>query len=220
MEPDPLHDEIEARAAQLRALIAATPMTRSSSSSSSSSSFSSSSFGSPPGWLELHERRRRRLLLVAGGVLMAAGALLFVLIVTGVSLLGVMIFAPGALLLAVAIGWRPLYGLYLPGLALTGWGGGMIVDKAVGSPAHLSLVGLGCGLVLAWLVRRLRTGRARPWPLVAGAALAALGLLAGHDHPWSAAWHAWPLAVVALGLAFVARALLPGRRPGAPRMRR
>ena len=38
----------------------------------------------------------------AGGVLVAAGALIFVLIVTGVSLLGVAIFAPGVLLLALA----------------------------------------------------------------------------------------------------------------------
>jgi hypothetical protein len=212
MESDPLHDEIEARAAELRALIAATPLPLSASSSSP--------FDSPPSWLELHETRRRRMLLVAGGVLIAAGALLFVLIVTGVSLLGVMIFAPGALLLALAIGWRPFYALYLPGLALTGWGVGMIVDKAVGSPAYLSLVGLGCGLVLAWVVRRLQARWAHPWPLVGGVALAALGLLAGFDHPWSVAWHAWPLAIVVVGLAFVARALLPGRGAGAPPARR
>jgi hypothetical protein len=209
---DPLHDEIEARAAELRALIAATPMPRSSSSSTS--------FDRPPSWLELREVRRRRLLLVAGGVLMAAGALLFVLIVTGVSLLGVMLFAPGVLLLALAIGWRPFYALYLPGLALTGWGVGMIVDKAVGSPAYLSLVGLGCGLALAWLVRRLQAGWAHPWPLAGGLTLAALGLLAGLEHPWSVAWHAWPLAIVAVGLAFVVRAVLPARRAGRPPGRR
>lgn len=210
MEPDPLHDEIEARAAQLRALIAATPIPGSSSPA----------YDTPPNWLELHETRRRRLLLAAGGVFVAAGALLFIVIVTGVSLLGVMIFAPGTLLLALAIGWRPFYALYLPGLTLTGWGAGMIVDKAVGSPAYLSLVGLGCGLVLAWLVRRRQVGWAHPWPLVGGVLLAALGLLAGFSHPWSVAWHAWPLAIVAVGLVFVARALLPGRRAGGPPARR
>ena len=87
---------------------------------------------------------------------------------TGVSLLGVAIFAPGVLHLALAIGWRPFYSLYLPGLALTGWGVGMIVDRAIDSPMFLSAVGLGCGLALAWLIRRRQAGWAHLWPLVFG----------------------------------------------------
>ena len=101
---EPFDAEIEARAAELRALIAATP--------------AATSYGRPPGWLELRERRRQRYLLAAGGALIAAGALTFVLIMTGVSLLGVALFAPGVLICALAIGWRPFYSLYLPGLAL------------------------------------------------------------------------------------------------------
>jgi hypothetical protein len=212
VRPDPLHDEIEARAAELRALIAASP--------APASSASSRSYDQPASWLEIRAARRRRWLLAAGGLLMAAGVLLFVLIVTGVSLLGVMLLAPGVLLLALAIGWRPFYTLYLPGLALTGWGAGMIVDKAVGSPAYLSLVGLGCGLVLAWILRFRQAGWAHLWPLVCGIALAAIGLLAGFDRPWSLAWHAWPLAIIAVGLVFVVRAVLPARRVGGPPARR
>ncbi len=199
---DPLHDELEARAAELRALIAATPST--------------TSYGPPVGFLELRERRRRRFLLASGGLLMAAGALTFVLIVTGVSLLGVMLFAPGVLLLALAIGWRPFYSLYLPGLALAGWGAGMIVDKAIGSPLFLSLVGLGCGLMAAWLIRRLQAGWAHLWPLLGGLTIAGLGLLAGLAHPWSFVWHAWPLLIVAFGAALVVRAVLPARKVGGP----
>ncbi|MGZ4199900.1 MAG: hypothetical protein ACXVP1_06905 [Thermoleophilia bacterium] len=199
---DPLHDEIEARAAELRELIAATP--------------AATSYGPPVGFLELRERRRRRFLLASGGMLMAAGALTFVLIVTGVSLLGVMIFAPGVLLLALAIGWRPFYSLYLPGLALAGWGAGMIVDRALSSSMFLGLVGLGCGLVLAWLIRRWQAGWAHPWPLIGGLVLAGLGLLAGAAHPWAFAWHAWPLLLVALGAALVVRAVRPARTAGGP----
>jgi len=206
LERDPLHAELEARAAELRALIAATPTV--------------TQYGSPGGYLELHERRRRRLLLAAGAVLVAGGALTFALIVTGVSLLGVMLLAPGVLLLALAVGWRPFYSLYLPGLALAGWGAGMIVDKAIGSPMFLSLVGLGCGLMLAWLIRRLQAGWAHLWPLLGGAALAGLGVLAGLDRPWTFVWHAWPLLLVVAGLALVARAVLPARRVGGPPARR
>ncbi len=205
---DPLEDELAARAAELRALFAATP-----------DADRGPGAAAPWSYLELRERRRRRWFLLAGGLLVAAGALLFVLIVSGISLLGVMILAPGVLLLAAAIGWRPFYFLYLPGLALTGWGGGMIVDRALHSPAYLSLVGLGLGLVIAWIVRRIQAGWAHRTPLVAGLLIGALGALAGLHHPWSVVWHGWPLVLVALGVVLVVRAVLPARKAGGPTAR-
>ncbi|HUK78649.1 MAG TPA: hypothetical protein VL117_13805 [Thermoleophilia bacterium] len=203
---DPLADEVEARAAELRALIKAAPM--------------QTEYGPPAGWLELRERRRRRVLLAIGGLLMAAGALTFVLIMTGISLLGVAIFTPGVLLLALATGWRPFYWVYLPGFALAGMGLGMIADRAVGSPMILSAVGLGCGLTLAWLIRRVQVGWAHLWPLVFGVFFAGFGVLAGFDHPWSVVAHVWPLLLVVVGLIFVVRAVLPSRRAGEPPVRR
>jgi hypothetical protein len=203
---DPLAAEVEARAAGLRALIEAAP--------------AQTEYGAPAGWIELRERRRRRVLLAAGGLLMAAGALTFVLIMTGISLLGVAIFTPGVLLLALATGWRPFYWVYLPGLALAGMGLGMIADRAVGSPMILSAVGLGGGLVLAWLIRRVQVGWAHLWPLVFGLFFAGFGVLAGFDHPWSVVAHVWPLLLVVIGLVLVVRAVLPSRRVGGPPARR
>jgi hypothetical protein len=199
---DPLEQELEARAAELRALIQATPTPGGPDVVEAR----------PASYLELAARRRRHWLLAAGGALVAAGALLFVLLITGVSILGTLILAPGLLLLALAIGWRPFYGLYLPGLALVGWGGGMIVDKALHSPMYLSLVGLGAGLVLAWIIRRVQAGWAHLWPLVGGVFVGALGVLVGLHSPWSIVWHAWPLLIVAVGVALVVRAVLPARR--------
>ncbi len=166
----------------------------------------------PPSLPELRERRPRRGALVAGGVLIAAGALTFVLLLGGVSSLSLAIFVPGVLLVALALGWRPVYVLYLAGLALAGWGAGAIVDRAIASPMFLSAVGLGCGLSFAWLIRRVQAGRAHLWPLVFGVFFAGLGVLAGFDHPREVAWHAWPLLLVAAGVALVLRAVLPQRR--------
>jgi hypothetical protein len=168
--------------------------------------------GQPPGVLESQERRRRRAALVVGGVLIAAGALTFVLLLGGVSSVSLAIFVPGVLLVALALGWRPVYALYLAGLGLAGWGAGAIVDRAIASPMFLSAVGLGCGLCFAWLVRRVQAGRAHLWPLLFGVFFAGIGVLAGFDHPREVAWHAWPLLLVAAGVAFVLRAVLPQRR--------
>jgi len=201
---DAVLDEIEARAAQLRALIEQTPPTAQYEATSSV--------------VEIRLPRRRHVLLAAGGLLIAAGVLLFVLLVAGVSLLGVLLLAPGLLLLALAIGWRPFYSLYLPGLALTGWGAGMIVDKALGSAFFLGLVGLGAGLVVAWLVRRVQAGWAHAWPLVTGLVLAGLGVLPGLA--WSVVWHAWPLVLVGAGIVLVLVAVVPRRRAGGPPARR
>jgi len=165
-----------------------------------------------PTVLELRERQRRRTWLVAGGVLIAVGALTFVLLLGGVPAFGLAVFVPGVLLVALALGWRPVYVLYLAGLGLAGWGAGAIVDRAIDSPMFLSAVGLGCGLCFAWLIRRIQAGRAHLWPLLFGVFFAGLGVLAGFDHPRAVAWHAWPLLLVAAGVAFVLRAVLPSRR--------
>ena len=60
-------------------------------------------------------------------------------------------------------------------------------------------MGLGAGLVLAWIIRRVQAGWAHLWPLVGGVFVGALGVLVGLHSPWSIVWHAWPLLIVAVG---------------------
>ena len=43
-----------------------------------------------------------------------------------------------------------------------------------------------------------------------GATAVAAGLLAGVDDPWQIVWKGWPLVLVAIGVALVARALTDG----------
>ena len=198
---EPTRDRTAARAARLRALMRTTSPARPPAPPAAALNA-----------LELRERQRRRAALVAGGVLIAIGALTFVLLLGGVSAFSLAIFAPGVLLVALALGWRPVYALYLAGLGLAGWGAGAIVDRAIASPMFLSAVGLGCGLCFAWLIRRVQAGRAHLWPLLFGVFFAGFGVLAGFNHPREVAWHAWPLLLVAAGVAFVLRALLPVRR--------
>jgi len=163
-------------------------------------------------YAELYERRRRRWLLLGGTSLIAVGLALFALIVTGVSLVGTGLIVIGVLLFLACLAWKPYYWLYLPALAFVGWGAGWIVDDALDSAMHLSLVGLGVGLALAWVVRRLQGRWAHWWPLGAGAAFVAWGVLSGLDDRWRIIWYGWPFVIVAIGVIVVVRALLAGRR--------
>ena len=161
-----------------------------------------------------HRQRPRDWGLLFGFALIVLGAGLFVLIQTGVSVLGTIILVPGVLLLALAIVWHGFYVLVLPGCALTGWGIGMIVDKATGSDMRLSLVGLGLGLVAAYVVRRFQRRWPHWWPLVPAAVFIAWGILAGVHDKWHVVARGWPLAIVTLGVAVVVRVLWRGKKRG------
>lgn len=73
--------------------------------------------------------------------------------VVDLSLLG----AAVALLVASLL-WRARYGLYLVGLALLGWEVGVLLDRALRPAVRLDLVGLGCGCLAAFTMRRLQVG--------------------------------------------------------------
>jgi len=171
--------------------------------------------GPPPlTYPELTDERRRRRYLLGGVAVTSLGLGLFVVIATGLSLWGTLFLVPAVLLLVLAAAWKPFYWLYLPGFALLGLGLGWIVDSALTPELDvwLSWIGLGAGLLVAYVIRRLQ-GRHAHWLAPAGGVTAiAVGLLAGVDDPWQIVWKGWPLVLVAIGLALVTRALLMGRR--------
>ena len=171
--------------------------------------------GPPPlTYLELYEARRRRTYLLGGVAVSSLGLALFVVIVTGISFWGTLFLIPGVLLVVLALAWKPYYWLYLPGLAVLGFGLGWIVDDAIEpSPdIWLSWIGLGAGLLLGYALRRAQGRRPHWLPLVGGALAVAVGWLAGVDDRWQIVWKGWPLIIVAVGLSLIARALLMGRR--------
>ncbi len=128
--------------------------------------------------------------------------------VVDLSLLG----AAVALLVASLL-WRARYGLYLVGLALLGWEVGVLLDRALRPAVRLDLVGLGCGCLAAFTMRRLQVGwaGARLWLLLCGVACVALGLLVGIDDPWAVSWLGWPL-LLAESAAIFAVVVVVGRR--------
>jgi len=170
----------------------------------------------PLAWLETREQRRRRWQLAGGLALVLCGLGLFFLLESSVSGWGLLFLVPGALLLVACVAWRPYYALLLPGCALAGLGAGMIVDRALDSAMWLSWVGLGVGLLAAYAVRALQRQHPYWLPLAAGIAFIVAGALAGLDHPWQVVWHGWPLLIVVLGIAIVARVLVRGRRRSGP----
>jgi hypothetical protein len=170
----------------------------------------------PMTYLELHAERRRRTYLLGGVGVASMGLALFLVIATGLSFWGTLFLIPGVLLLVMALVWKPYYWIYLPGFALAGFGIGWIVDDSL-SPepdVWLSWIGLGLGLLLAYLLRRGQGRRGHWLTPVLGVTLTTVGVLAGVDDRWQIVWKGWPLLIVAAGLGLVVRALLMGRREG------
>ncbi len=108
---------------------------------------------------------------------------------------------------------RAAYALYLTGLALLGGLVGSGLDRVLRLAPRLDLVGLGCGLLVAFTIRRLQISwtAARLWPLLGGVVPVALGLLVGIDDPWAVSWLGWPL-LLAESAAIFAVLVVVGRR--------
>lgn len=156
-------------------------------------------------------KRRHRWWLASVG-LAAAVVLAAVGVATGVSPLELAILAAGVVLVGMAVGWRAWYGLYLPGSALFGWAAGAVLDKTLHPSVLLSLVGLGCGLVAAFLIRRSQVPWPPLWPLAIGVVLTGLGVLTGIADPWTVFWLGWPLLIVEAAVVLAACVVVPQRR--------
>jgi hypothetical protein len=171
---------------------------------------SPASYAPPLSPLQAWQEKRRKRHLGAGMGLIGLGLVLFVLLLLDVSIFGVAVAAMGAFALMLAVVW-PVYPFLITGFALAGFGAGWIVDDLIDSPMHLSLAGLGVGLLTAFFVQLARHRHPRWGVPAVGAVLLAWGVLAGLSGWWSILGLVWPLAIVAIGVAVVAKALR-GRR--------
>lgn len=163
--------------------------------------------------------------MVAGFVVVGIG--LFLLAAQVVPDVGQWIpLAIGLVFIAAFVGRRE-YGFLIPGSILAGIGVGVILanvlDGSLAGPAVvLSLAG---GFVAIWVVSSItgigpvdrsadgtETPAATWWPLIPGGILGLVGavLLADADAGGILRW--WPVAIVALGLVILARAMLEQRR--------
>ena len=101
------------------------------------------------------------------------------------------------------------YGFLVPAGIVSGVGAGLVLmlyeEGRAGS--GLLLVSLGIGFIAIWVVGALfRLRENHPWPFIPGGILITVGVisLAGTRYG-DIARYAWPVALIVLGVAFVAR---------------
>jgi hypothetical protein len=106
-------------------------------------------------------------------------------------------------------------GALIGGSIVTGIGAGVALDAAYpGTGGGWVPLGLGFGFLGIWLIGALfRMPEARFWPLIPGGILVFAGLAVLGPGAADVSRYAWPIALIVLGVAVLARGL---RRPPVP----
>lgn len=144
------------------------------------------------------ERQRRR---IAGSVLIIVGLVLFLLQFVGGMHEGLVLILVGVSFL-VAYAYRPSYGLLIPGCILAGLGLGLTAERLGVAWGEPTVVGLGAGFVVIYLVALAHLRVNRPWPLIPGAILILVGVVPESDTLQWLFEVGWPLIIVVIG-AFI-----------------
>jgi hypothetical protein len=157
----------------------------------------------------------RRSGLLAGLALIAVGS--FLLVVQAIPDAGRLVPLGLGIVFLVAGVARRVYGFVVPGGILTGVGLGVALSGWLpAAPAGgLVLLSMAAGFLSIWVIgSALRLPENHWWPFIPGTVLGIVGLavLGGDAFVELLRW--WPLALIVIGVAIVATALLrrdPGR---------
>ncbi len=108
------------------------------------------------------------------------------------------------------------YGALVPGGIMTGLGAGILASQGLAleneATGGVIVLGLGLGFISIWVIGALfHVAEHHPWPLVPGGILSVIGvsLLAGGQAVEFMRF--WPVAVIAIGLIVLWRAVVEGR---------
>jgi hypothetical protein len=96
------------------------------------------------------------------------------------------------------------YGLLIPGCILAGIGVGLAFERALSRPDVTVSVGLGLAFLAIFLVQLIVAGSSHWWPLVPGGILLLAGFAELEPQGQVLLEKAWPLALIAIGLAILA----------------
>ena len=143
--------------------------------------------------------------LVAGASLVVAGLGLFALEAFDEGGDAAILFVIGSGFIAAYFMWR-LYGLLVAGCITFGVGLGIIAERLIDSSGDVTVIGIGTGFIMIYVIDRLTTSTAHWWPLIPGGVLVIIGLatLAG-----SAGAYLWPALLILAGVGLLIGA---GRR--------
>jgi hypothetical protein len=140
--------------------------------------------------------------LIAGASLVIAGLGLFALEAFDEGGDAAILFTVGAVFLAFYF-MRRIYGLLVAGSIIVGVGLGILLERMIDTSGDVTVLGIGIGFVMIYVIDRLSTPTANWWPLIPGGILLVIGLsaLAG-----ASADLIWPALLVAAGVVLVAGA--------------
>jgi hypothetical protein len=154
--------------------------------------------------------RARRGQTAAGAIFIVVGlGILGLQVVEGVGQ-SIWLFVIGSLFIAGYL-FRATYGLLVAGSIITGIALSQVGEEVFGTVNEITSIGLGVGFAAIYVIDRLYTGSSHWWPLIPGGILLMSGL-ASVGEPFSRLIDlAWPLLMIAVGLALLF-GLTPKRR--------
>ncbi len=129
-------------------------------------------------------------------------------------------FGPGLFLILLGLiflipyAFTRNYGLLIPGCILTGIGVGLVFERALSRPDVTVSFGLGLAFIAIFLVQFILAGSSHWWPLVPGGILVLVGFAELVPQGQALLEKAWPLALIAFGLAVLAGPYLWSRGVG------
>lgn len=137
--------------------------------------------------------------IVAGVSLVIAGLGLFALEAFDEGGDAAILIVIGSVFIAGYFMWK-LYGLLIAGCITLGVGLGIILERLIDTRGDVTVLGIGIGFAMIYVIDRLTTSTAHWWPLIPGGVLLIIGLssLAG-----SVGDYLWPGLLIAAGIALV-----------------
>jgi hypothetical protein len=147
-----------------------------------------------------------------------------ILIIVGVGALAMQILpdAGAWILLLIGLGFLTAfavlreYAALIPGGILTGLGAGILASQGIAledeATGGVIVLGLGLGFIAIWVIGALvHVAEHHPWPLVPGGILSIIGLSLLVGGQAIEFMRFWPVAVIAIGLIVLWRAVVEGR---------